>query len=305
MRRTTSFLLIPVFLLAGFCLVDFATGGSTFFPRGSSPLKNLVSLTKADAVPDFAPHKALYDFRLIWADSSAGLNGMKGQLMYTQDDACDAWTSEHRFRTVYQYPERAPMLNLSTYASWEAKDLGAFHFRSERYENGMLAEALRGEMTRDKDGRAEVVYSLPEKLVYKLPAGYTLPAAQTNEIIARARKGDKIYNAVLFDGSDAEGPVEVNVFIGGKLTSEEQLAPSKGKAPIVAGLLTEAWRVRMAVFPAASEKNAEEDAMTPTYEMDMVLHANGVVSHAIIDYKTFKLEQKLTALEALPPKTCP
>jgi hypothetical protein len=44
--------------------------------------------------------------------------------------------------------------------------------------------------------------------------------------------------------------------------------------------------------------------MTPSYEMDMILHDNGVVSWSLVDYKSFRVEQKLLALEKLPPKKC-
>jgi hypothetical protein len=45
--------------------------------------------------------------------------------------------------------------------------------------------------------------------------------------------------------------------------------------------------------------------MTPAYEMDLVLHDNSVVSYALVDYKSFKVEQRLTALEPLPLRKCP
>jgi hypothetical protein len=61
----------------------------------------------------------------------------------------------------------------------------------------------------------------------------------------------------------------------------------------------DAWHVRMAVFPL---KDVAES--TPVYEMEMILHDNGVISHALVDYKSFVIEQNLAALEKIPAKKC-
>src|ERR1700722_8867554 len=52
-----------------------------------------------------ALHRALYDFKLASVHSGAGISGISGRMYYEQDDNCDAWTTEHRFRVEYQYPE--------------------------------------------------------------------------------------------------------------------------------------------------------------------------------------------------------
>ena len=150
------------------------------------------------------------------------------------------------------------------------------------------------------DGAAKAVYSRPDSLKYDLPAGYLLPTAHTIEVIRHARAGDHFFSVVMFDGTDADGPVEIGTFIGKKVTAEELKKIAAGNNKIDAALLTpEAWHVRMAVFPL---KDTEESA--PAYEMEMILHANGVISYALIDYKTFVIEQNLTALEKLPTKKC-
>ncbi len=114
---------------------------------------------------------------------------------------------------------------------------------------------------------------------------------------------------MLFDGTDAEGPVEVNAIITKAATPEELAAIGKtadGKVdPRIDAALASApaWHVRMAVFPLYPKEG--QDGSTPSYEMDMLLHDNGVVSDAVVEYQQFKLAQKLTALEALPPANCP
>lgn len=260
------------------------------------------------AVPpagSFAAHKALYDFSLVSVTSGAGITDIRGNMFYEQDDACDAWTTDHRFTVTYYYPERQPVVNSSHYVAWEAKDQSQFQFSSERQENGILTELLRGSVEREKDGAATAQYVRPEELSFQLPAGYMLPTAHLREVVKHAKAGDRFYNAVMFDGTDADGPIEVNVFIGKKLSkaARAQRVPKEAKAGQVLEkdlLASEAWPVRMAVFPLMETQN-----MTPAYEMDVILHENGVVSYALVDYKSFKVEQRLTALESLPLRKCP
>lgn len=247
-----------------------------------------------------ALHKALYDFRLSSVQSGAGISGISGKMYYEQDDNCDAWTTDHRFRVEYQYPERRPVENTSHYVAFESKDASQFYYSSEREENGTQVEQLRGAVQSNPDGSAKAAYSRPDNLSYDLPKGYLLPTQHTFETVKHAKSGEKIFNAIMFDGTDADGPVEINSFIGHKLTGDEIKKISDGNAKIDAKLLAgDAWRVRMAVFPLKEDKS-----MAPAYEMDLVLHENGVVSWSLVDYKSFKVEQKLLALEQLPAKKC-
>lgn len=253
-----------------------------------------------EANPVVALHKALYSFKMISVKPGAGIVGINGKMYYEQNDDCDAWTSEHRFTMEYQYPERPPVENKSQYASFEAKDHHAFYFNSDRMQDGKTVEQLRGAVDIGKDGAAKADYSRPAGLSYALPKGYMLPTQQTNETIRRAEAGDKFFDAVIFDGTDADGPVDLNTFIGAQLTPAEIKALADGNKNIDASLLSpRAWHIRVAVFPLK-----DKDAMTPAYEMSMVLHDNGVVSHAVVDYGMFKVEQKLVGLERLKPASC-
>ncbi|MEZ0225100.1 MAG: DUF1849 family protein [Alphaproteobacteria bacterium] len=247
-----------------------------------------------------ALHRALYDFKMVSVQTGAGITDISGRMYYEQDDDCDAWTTEHRFRVKYQYSERRPVQNTSRYVAFESKDLSQFYFSSERAEDGATTEQLRGSVAKDADGTAKADYARPGNLSYKLPKGYMLPTQQTNEVIRHARKGENIFNVVMFDGTDADGPVEVNTYIGKKVTPEEIKAIAAKNPKIDASLLTpEAWHVRMAVFPLK-----ERDDMSASYEMDMILHDNGVVSYSLVDYRSFRVEQKLLAIEKIPQKKC-
>jgi hypothetical protein len=249
---------------------------------------------------DIALHKALYAFKMVSAQPGAGLNGVNGKMYFEQDATCDAWTTEHRMTTAYQYAEAAPVTDTDRYTAFESKDGQQFSFNADGQENGEAGEQLRGSVEKASGGAARAVYSRPDGTTYDLPAGYFLPTAHTMEVIRHARAGDHFFSAVMFDGTDADGPVEIGTFIGKKATPEELKKIADSNKKIDAALLTpEAWHVRMAIFPL---KDAAES--TPAYEMEMILHDNGVISHTVVDYKTFVIEQDLMALEKLPGKKC-
>jgi hypothetical protein len=259
----------------------------------------------ASEMPDkttanLALHKALYDFKLVSAKQGADVIGVAGKLYFEQDDVCDAWTSDHRLTVEYQYPERHAIRNTGHYVAWESKDGQKFSFSSERQENDEMTEQLRGSMERQAIGDSKAVYSRPDDLSFDLPNGFYLPTSHTLEIIRRAKAGEHFFSGVLFDGTDADGPFEAGTFIGKQATPEELKKIADSNPKIDAALLSPlAWHIRMAVFPL---KNA--DSATPVYEMDMILHDNGVTSYSLVDYQSFTVEQKLSALEKLPTKPC-
>lgn len=269
-------------------------------PAVAQPSGVLSRFTKIPKIED-ASHRAIYSFKMIAVESGAGISGIEGQMFYQQQDTCDAVTTQHRFTAEYQYPERPPLRNTSQYTSWESKDGKGFYFNSDRQENGELVEQLRGGVNEKADGTVVADYSRPPGLTYALPKGFLLPLAHTHALIEKARAGEHFFSATLFDGTDGDGPTDVSAFIGAKLTKDEIQAIAARNPKISPDLLSQdAWHIRLAVFPLKDEKE-----MLPSYEMDMVQHDNGVVSAVTVDYRVFKVEQVLTALEKMPDQNCP
>lgn len=276
------------FLVLALGLAQAGSAGAALLPPGAVEV-------------NIATYKVLYEFKLLSADSSAGLSSVDGKMYFEQDDTCDAWTTDRRFATKYFYSEHESDQDNSHYISFESKDGQQFSFSSERQESGEVTEQLRGALDVTADGTAHAVYSRPEGTSYNLPEGYLFPTRHSIEMIRHARAGDRFYKAPVFDGTDADGPVEVSTFIGKKATASEIKKIAARHKKVDAGLLTpDAWYIRVAVFPL---KDTAE--MLPSYEMEMLMHDNGVVSDVIIDYGSFRIAQKMVALERLPAKVCP
>ncbi len=244
-----------------------------------------------------APHKALYDIKMIAKRSGSQVINISGQMFYEWRPGCEAWTTDHRFNLFYEYADSPPVRITSDFSTYERYDGAGFNFSSRRKRNGDLYQEIRGNAERGEDTAGEAVYSMPAGLVYDIETGTLFPMAHTVELLDRARKGEKFYNARIFDGSDEDGPVEVSSFIG---------APATAPATVIANEAVEAalvespaWAVRMAFFPLIGA-----DAASAEYEMDVIFHDNGVISDMVVEYQDFSVSQTLAALERLDVKAC-
>ncbi len=242
------------------------------------------------------PHKALYDIKMVSKRSSSQIINISGKMFYEWKPGCEAWTTDHRFNLNYEYADSPPIRITSDFSTYETFDGKSFDFTSRRKRNGELYQEIRGRAEIKGDGAGEAVYTLPEGLIFDLKKKTQFPMAHSFDILALAEQGGKFYNSVIFDGSDEDGPVEINAFIGDKVNAMALVNP---EATIDPGLInTPAWKVRMAFFPLQEPHSDAE------YEMDVVFHENGVISDMLVEYRDFSVTQKLAALEKLEAEKC-
>ncbi len=238
-----------------------------------------------------APHKALYEIRLASTKNGSQVVNVTGQMMYEWQPSCDAWVSDHRFDLFYEYADTPAMRVASDFSTYEPFDGKSIDFTSRRKRDGELFEELRGKATLDDASKGEVIYTMPRGLEFDLPEGSMFPMGHTLNIINAIHQGKKFYHGYVFDGSDSEGPVEINAVIGKNVSPENIRTPSKD---LDAGLLkSPAHNVRLAFFPL------NKDSESADYEMNLVFHENGVISDMFIEYDDFSITQKLVALEPL------
>lgn len=242
------------------------------------------------------PHKALYKIEMISKRSSAQVLNISGDMYFEWKPGCDAWTTDHRFNLLYEYADSPPMRITSDFATYERYSAESFDFNSRRRRDGDLYEELRGRATMIPDEGGEAVFTMPEGLKFELSPGTLFPMAHTVSVLKAAREGKKMFIATIFDGSDEEGPAEVTAFIGKPVNAMARITPDP--AINTALVNTPAWQVRLAFFPLSSMESDSD------YEMDVVLHDNGVISDMVVDYKDFSVSQKLLGLEALPAIPC-
>ena len=244
-----------------------------------------------------APHKAIYDIKMVSRHSGAQVLNISGQMMFEGKITCDAWTTDHRFKLLYEYADAVPMRITSDFSTYESMDGKDFSFTSRRERNGELFEEVRGHAILDKDNKGEALFSLPDGLKFDLASGTMFPISHTQALLQNVNAGKKFFSTTVFDGSDQDGPVEINAFIGKPVANIKSiLSPVEAIDKML--VASPAHNVRMAFFPL-NRQESEAD-----YEMDIVLHDNGIISDMLVDYGDFSVTQKLVALEKLDVPAC-
>ena len=278
--RVVLCLFLLFFTVAGGAAVHSAA-----LPDPVNPVKGDLALAAG-----FVPHKALYDIALVSTRSGAQVINISGQMFYDWKPACDAWISNHRFNLFYEYADSPPMRITSDFSTYETFDGKVMNFTSQRKRDGQVFEELRGKAVRGDDKAGEAVYTIPKDLEFALSQETLFPMGHTLAVLSKISEGKKFFKATIFDGSDEEGPVEINTFIG----KPEKFVMKEDSADLDAALLnTPAWRIRLAFFPL------NKPSETSDYEMALTFHENGVIRDMIVEYDDFTLSQKLVALERL------
>lgn len=246
--------------------------------------------------PAMTPHNATYKIKMISKTSGSQIINVSGHMDFNNIADCEAWITNHTFDLVYEYAD-APAAHInSNFSTYELKDGSRFDFSSRRKRNGQLQQELRGTATPNADRSGLATFSAPDGLNYDLPSNFFFPMAHTIKLISLLESDQKIFHAPVFDGSDEDGPFEVNAFIGGSKPANEELQSSD---KIDNSLINSpGHNIRMAFFPL---NNNNEEA---EYEMSLVLHENGVISDIIVDYKSFSVSQTLQTLEKNDYENC-
>ena len=244
----------------------------------------------------FAPHKALYEVKLQSARSGSQIVNIAGHMYYEWEYDSNAWNSRHRFNVLYEYADNPAMRITSDFSNFEAFDGSTLDYSAIRKQNGTQYEEIRGHAKSFPDKEGEALYNQPTGLSQQLPDGTMFPMAHTLKTVEAIKAGKKFFNATIFDGSDDEGPVEINAFIGKPIERPAILQKTSTNRALDTDLLqSAAQRVQLAFFPLSK---GEQEA---DYEMDMTLHHNSVISDMLIDYGEFSVSQKLIAVEPVDP----
>lgn len=258
------------------------------------------------------PHRAVYRMELVEKRSSAHILNISGQMFFQWRSVCDAWATDHRFRILYEYPDAPAMQVQSDFTTYEAHNGESFDFSARRRRNGELYDDIRGHAAmpasdNNKGGHAR--FTAPEGTAFDLPPGTLFPMAHTLAMTRAVRDGDhegggRFAPAIVFDGSDDQGPVEANAILGPAVMGiADRFAGIDG---LDTNLLSPPARsIRMAFFTLYNtESGPDSDYEMPDYEMEVTLHENGIISDMRVEYRDFTVTQTLTALEQLDSEPC-
>jgi len=254
-------------------------------------------------LPDFKPHRAVYDITFDHATPGSGVADMTGRMVYEMTgSSCQGFTQKMRFVTRMTNQEGGSQVNDLRTSSFEDLAKHSLRFSSTQYENQKLSEASQGS-AEPGNGKSftEVKLTKPARKTVKLPSDLYFPIEHSLALVEAARAGKSIFIANLFDGSDqGEKFYETSAVIGRRAApGADKMAakvPNGDKLDKVAS-----WPIAIGYFdPGPSQSDA-----LPTYELAFRFFENGVSSSLYIDYGDFAIRGTLKELTFLAETTCP
>ena len=266
-------------------------GGFLAQPAEAFAAKEPVKLT---------PHRAVYEVTLDDARSASGITGIDGRMVFEfSGSECSGYTLN--MRMVTQMTDSQGQTNLTDLRSstWEQGNGQKFRFQSAQYLNDKLGDVTMGRATRTPpDTAVQVKLSQPSHAELNLSGKVLFPTQHSIALMNAALDGQALLQAQIYDGSEKGQKVyETTAFIGKAVAagSEDKIeapAREKGLGDLVS------WPVSIGYF----ESKAGD--LTPSYQIDFRLYANGVSRELLIDYGDFTVHGTLTSLEYLKPAEC-
>ena len=249
-----------------------------------------IAVNMANAAPGpagLSPHRAIYHMALASTRAGSGVAGATGTMSYQFGDSCDGWIVENRIAVTYSYTEGGQADTTTDFLTWESKDGLRYRFRMRNTRDGQVTDDIEG--TAELKGKGlggTAKFTRPEVVSIPLPKGTLFPTEHTVKLMEAAQGGNHSLLRVVFDGSDAQGPYDVNALIGKSHAMEANSASPLLDSP------------SLAFFPLDSQES------TPDFEMRLNYHDNGVAQNIIQAFKNFSLEGRLESIEPLPKHGC-
>jgi EipB-like len=252
-------------------------------------------------VNKLTPHRAIYEMTLDDARSASGITGIDGRMVFEfTGSTCDGYSLN--MRMVTQLTDSQGQSNMTDLRSstWEQGDGQKFRFQSAQYLNDKLSDVTMGRATREPPNDVvKVKLSQPASAELSVPGKVLFPTQHSLALIDSAVAGKDLFQAKIYDGSEKGRKVyDTTAFIGGEVkpgadkAELEQVAKDKGLGELVS------WPVSIGYF------DAKDGDLTPSYQIDFRLYANGVSRELLIDYGDFSIHGTLTSLEYLKAGEC-
>ena len=249
-----------------------------------------------------APHRAVYDITLDQARGGSGVSEMSGRMVYElTGSVCDGYTQTMRFVTRMTNQEGAASVTDMRSTSWEDALSKAFKFSSSQYKDTKLSESTQGDANRavaTEEGKVEL--AKPSKKELTLRRNVLFPIQHSMALLASARKGDRLFQADLYDGSEKGEKVYTTIAYIGRVqpAGRNKALPPVANAGALDGL--KSWPVSISYF----EEGADKKDAVPSYELAFLYFDNGVSRRLFIDYGDFAIRGTLRDLVFLEPGRC-
>lgn len=249
-----------------------------------------------------APHRAVYEITLDRSRGGSGVSDMSGRMVYElKGSECEGYTQSMRFVTRMTNQEGAVVVTDMRSSSTEDASARNFRFNSSQYKDSKLSESTDGGAARSgPSGEVKVELTRPERKEVQLDPNVFFPIQHSIALIVAAEKGQSIFQADLYDGSEKGEKVYATTAYIGRMHAAgyNKRLPAAKNAGALDGL--KAWPVSISYFEPGSDK---QDAV-PAYELAFLYFENGVSRRLYIDYGEFAIRGNLKEIAFFEPGKC-
>lgn len=272
-------------------LVQAAAAGLTFC---------VVSSAMAVETTVLAPHRAVYDLKLLRTTGKRAVAVVRGRILYDfSGTPCEGYSLQ--FRQVSEIDSGEGRLALSDLqaTTWEDGEGKAFRFNSQNKVNERVVDSVDGHADRTPPSFS-VTLSKPKEKTFMLDAKIAFPTEHMRRIIEAAEAGKSLLELQVFDGSETgEKVFNTLTVIGHEIVPDEKKPDdaAAGKATL-AGL--KRWPVTISYF----EQGSKAGEQTPVYSIGFELYENGISRALVLDYGDFVVGGTLSQLDLRDATAC-
>ncbi len=259
-------------------------------PAETAPAANAVEL---------APHRAVYDLKLVSARGNRPVESVRGRILYDFDgNPCEGYALQFRQVSELTMGEGNSLFTDLRAATWEDGQARTFRFNSQNYMNEKLVDTVDGTAER-RPSAIDITLSKPGSKQLSIEPEMIFPTEHMRRIIEAARAGRSILEVPVYDGSESgEKTYNTLTVIGKPIAPESRPDDPTGKDAAFAG--KQRWPVRISYF----DKGKSGGEQMPVYAIGFELFDNGIARALVLDYNDFVISGDMANLEMRSAEPC-
>jgi hypothetical protein len=280
--------------LAVLALVPFVASGT------SAPAAPAAPATSESTVA-LAPHRAVYDLRLLRSRGKRALEQVRGRILYDfSGSSCEGYALQFRQVSELDSGEGKVALSDLRATTWEDGAAKSFRFNSQNFVDRNPVDSVDGRAERD-DGKIDVKLDKPAAKAFAMAKDLVFPTEHMRTIIEAAHAGKSLVEVKVYDGSDGgEKIYETLTVIGAEIAPEEK-KPTDAAADKQELATLKRWPVTISYFDAAKKREGEQ---TPAYAISFELYENGISRALKLDYGDFVVAGDMSQLDVRVAPAC-
>lgn len=255
----------------------------------------------AGAASVLAPHRAVYDLKLVKSAGKRPVEAVRGRILYDfSGSACDGYALTFRQVSEIDSGEGRVALSDLRAATWEEGDAKTFRFNSENKINERTVDVVDGAADRAGPGvTVNLTKPMPKK--FDLDAKIAFPTEHVRRVIEAADAGKRLLELSVYDGSESGDKVFSTLAVIGPVINPGDKPPDDAAAGNAALAGLRRWPVTISYFDQEAQKTGEQ---VPAYAIGFELYENGISRALNLDYGDFVVSGTMSQLDLKDAAPC-